>query len=309
MPSLETPLAPLDEEMEKQRAELAGIIRRNTSEDGSYATAIDTLMVSRHSSSHQFAPVLAQPALCIMAQGRKEVRLADETFNYDPLNYLVVSVSVPLSGKVVIVSPEEPILALRLDIDPAEITALIADAGPLGVPSRPTGRGLYVERLDPPMLDAVLRLARLLDTPKDITMLAPLVRREILYRLLRSRQGHRLYEIAIANSQSHRVSQAIKWLNGHFEQPLRIDDLAREVNLSVSTLHHRFKAMTAMSPLQYQKQLRLQEARRLMLAEGLEASAAGYRVGYESPSQFSREYSRLFGAPPLRDMARLRISV
>lgn len=309
MPSLETPLAPLDEEMEKQRAELAGIIRRNTSEDGSYATAIDTLMVSRHSSSHQFAPVLAQPALCIMAQGRKEVRLADETFNYDPLNYLVVSVSVPLSGKVVIVSPEEPILALRLDIDPAEITALIADAGPLGVPSRPTGRGLYVERLDPPMLDAVLRLARLLDTPKDIAMLAPLVRREILYRLLRSRQGHRLYEIAIANSQSHRVSQAIKWLNSHFEQPLRIDDLAREVNLSVSTLHHRFKAMTAMSPLQYQKQLRLQEARRLMLAEGLEASAAGYRVGYESPSQFSREYSRLFGAPPLRDMARLRISV
>jgi AraC-like DNA-binding protein len=309
MPSLETPLAPLDEEMEKQRAELAGIIRRNTSEDGSYATAIDTLMVSRHSSSHQFAPVLAQPALCIMAQGRKEVRLADETFNYDPLNYLVVSVSVPLSGKVVIVSPEEPILALRLDIDPAEITALIADAGPLGVPSRSTGRGLYVERLDPPMLDAVLRLARLLDTPKDIAMLAPLVRREILYRLLRSRQGHRLYEIAIANSQSHRVSQAIKWLNGHFEQPLRIDDLAREVNLSVSTLHHRFKAMTAMSPLQYQKQLRLQEARRLMLAEGLEASAAGYRVGYESPSQFSREYSRLFGAPPLRDMARLRISV
>lgn len=114
---------------------------------------------------------------------------------------------------------------------------------------------------------------------------------------------------AIANSQSHRISQAIKWLNSNYEQPLRIDDLAKEVNLSVSTLHHRFKAMTAMSPLQYQKQLRLQEARRLMLAEGLEASAAGYRVGYESPSQFSREYSRLFGAPPLRDLARLRLSV
>ncbi|EPL09111.1 AraC family transcriptional regulator [Pseudomonas sp. CF161] len=309
MSSLEYPQAPLDPDMEKQRAELAGIIRRNTCEDGSYATAIHSLFVSRHSSSHQFAPVLAQPALCIMAQGRKEVRLADETFNYDPLNYLVVSVSVPLSGKVAIVSPEEPILALRLDIDPTEISALIADAGPLGVPTRPTGRGLYVEQLDPPMLDAVLRLTRLLDTPKDIAMLAPLIRREILYRLLRSKQGHRLYEIAIANSQSHRVNQAIKWLNGNYEQPLRIDDLAREVNLSVSTLHHRFKAMTAMSPLQYQKQLRLQEARRLMLAEGLEASAAGYRVGYESPSQFSREYSRLFGAPPLRDMARLRITV
>ena len=189
------------------------------------------------------------------------------------------------------------------------VTALIADAGPMGVPTRPTGRGLYVEQIDSSMLDAVLRLARLLDAPKDIAMLAPLIRREILYRLLRSPQGHRLYEIAIANSQSHRISQAIKWLNGNFEQPLRIDDLAKEVNLSVSTLHHRFKAMTAMSPLQYQKQLRLQEARRLMLAEGLEASAAGYRVGYESPSQFSREYSRLFGAPPLRDLARLRLSV
>ncbi|MCU7248460.1 AraC family transcriptional regulator [Pseudomonas koreensis] len=301
--------APPDADMEKQRAELAAIIRRNTSEDGSYATAVGSLFMSRHTKSHDFAPVLAQPALCIMAQGRKEVRLVDEYFNYDPLNYLVVSVSMPLSGRVVNVSPEEPILAVRLDIDPAEITALIADAGPMGVPTRPTGRGLYVERIDSAMLDAVLRLARLLDAPKDIAMLAPLIRREILYRLLRSPQGHRLYEIAIANSQSHRISQAIKWLNGNFEQPLRIDDLAKEVNLSVSTLHHRFKAMTAMSPLQYQKQLRLQEARRLMLAEGLEASAAGYRVGYESPSQFSREYSRLFGAPPLRDLARLRLTV
>ncbi|MEX3773537.1 AraC family transcriptional regulator N-terminal domain-containing protein [Pseudomonas sp. MYb118] len=301
--------APLDADLEKQRVELADIIRRTTSEDGNYATAVDSLFMSRYSQSHDFASVLAQPALCIMAQGRKEVRLSDEIFNYDPLNYLVVSVSMPLSGRVVNVTSEEPILAVRLDIDPAEITALIADAGPMGVPTRPTGRGLYVEQIDTAMLDAVLRLARLLDTPKDIAMLAPLIRREILYRLLRSPQGHRLYEIAIANSQSHRISQAIKWLNGNFEQPLRIDELAREVNLSVSTLHHRFKAMTAMSPLQYQKQLRLQEARRLMLAEGLEASAAGYRVGYESPSQFSREYSRLFGAPPLRDLARLRLSV
>ncbi|TVT82034.1 AraC family transcriptional regulator [Pseudomonas sp. H3(2019)] len=309
MPSLDSTHAPLDANMEKQRVELSAIIRRNTCEDGSYATAIGSLFLSRHSHSHDFAPVLAQPALCIMAQGRKEVRLADEVFNYDPLNYLVVSVSMPLSGRVVDVSPEEPILALRLDIDPAEITALIADAGPIGVPTRPAGRGLYVEQLDQPMLDAVLRLARLLDTPKDIAMLAPLIRREILYRLLRSPQGHRLYEIAVANSQSHRIGQAIKWLNGNYEQPLRIDELAKEVNLSVSTLHHRFKAMTAMSPLQYQKQLRLQEARRLMLAEGIDASAAGYRVGYESPSQFSREYSRLFGAPPLRDLARLRMSV
>lgn len=309
MSSLEHRPAPLDPDMEKQRAELADIVSRHTGEDGSYATAIPSFVLNRHNSPRDFMPVLAQPALCILAHGSKEVRLADETFAYDPLNYLVFSVSMPVAGRIIEASPENPNLSLRLDIDPAHITALIAEAGPMGVPTRPTARGLYVDRLDSQLLDAVLRLTRLLDTPKDIAMLAPLISREILYRLLRSPQGYRLYEIAIANSQSHRVSQAIKWLNGNYEQPLRIDDLAREVNLSVSTLHHRFKAMTAMSPLQYQKQLRLQEARRLMITEGLEASAAGYRVGYESASQFSREYSRLFGAPPLRDLARLRQSV
>ncbi len=309
MSVLESPLSTLDPALEKQRVELAELIYRHTRKDGTSATGVDALFVSRYSESSDFAPSLPQPALCILAQGRKEVRLADEQFAYDPLNYLVVSVSMPISGRVVEISPDKPVLALRLDIDPVEINTLISDAGPIGVPSRPAGRGVYVEPIDPPMLDALLRLTRLLDTPKDIAMLAPLIRREILYRLLRSPMGYRLYEIATENSQTHRVSRAISWLNGNFEQPLRIDNLAREANLSVSTLHHRFKAMTAMSPLQYQKQLRLNEARRLMLSEGLDASAAGYRVGYESPSQFSREYSRQFGAPPVRDLARLRLRV
>ena len=309
MSLLEPPRPALDPALETQRAELADLILRHTPEDGSFNTGVEALFVSRYSQPSDFAPSLPKPALCIMAQGRKEVRLADEHFAYDPLNYLVVSVSMPISGRVLEISSERPVLALRLDIDPAEITTLISDAGPMGVPSRPTGRGLYVEPIDQPMLDALLRLTRLLDTPKDIAMLAPLIRREILYRLLRSPLGHRLYEIASENSQNHRVSRAISWLNGNFEQPLRIDSLAREANLSVSTLHHRFKAMTAMSPLQYQKQLRLNEARRLMLSEGLDASAAGYRVGYESPSQFSREYSCQFGAPPVRDLARLRMSL
>ena len=309
MSVLESPLSTLDPALEKQRVELAELIYRHTRKDGTSATGVDALFVSRYSESSDFAPSLPQPALCILAQGRKEVRLADEQFAYDPLNYLVVSVSMPISGRVVEISPDKPVLALRLDIDPVEINTLISDAGPIGVPSRPAGRGVYVEPIDPPMLDALLRLTRLLDTPKDIAMLAPLIRREILYRLLRSPMGYRLYEIASENSQNHRVSRAISWLNGNFEQPLRIDNLAREANLSVSTLHHRFKAMTAMSPLQYQKQLRLNEARRLMLSEGLDASAAGYRVGYESPSQFSREYSRQFGAPPVRDLARLRLRV
>ncbi|MNH18271.1 Exoenzyme S synthesis regulatory protein ExsA [compost metagenome] len=219
---------------------------------------------------------------------------------------MVVSVTLPLSGVKLDASPENPSLGLRMDLDPAEISQLIAESGPMLVPNRPSGRGLYVERTDAALLDALLRLIRLLDTPRDIAMLAPLFRREILYRLLRGPQGYRLYEIALANSQTHRVCQAITWLNQNYQLPLRIEDLAREVNLSTSTLHHRFKAVTSMSPLQYQKQLRLQEARRLMLNDGLEAAVAAYRVGYESPSQFSREYSRLYGAPPIRDVARLR---
>lgn len=300
---------PVSEDMEKQRAELADLICRFTPSEGAFETAVAALHMVRYESPSQSLPSITQPALCIFAHGSKEVRLGDEIYTYDPLNYLVLSVAMPLSGRILNATVENPNLALRLDIDPADINALIAEAGPMSVPTRPSGRGLYIERIDSSLLDAVLRLSRLLDNPKDIAMLAPLIKREILYRLLRSQQGHRLYEIAITSCQTHRVTQAIKWLNENYTEALRIDDLAREVNLSVSTLHHRFKAVTAMSPLQYQKQLRLQEARRLMLAEGLDASAAGYKVGYESPSQFSREYSRLFGAPPLRDLARLRATV
>ncbi|MDB6049010.1 MAG: rhaS 3 [Pseudomonas sp.] len=297
------------DDMEKQRTELVSIIRRFAPGDGVFATTIPQLHMVCHDRPIQSIPTLAQPALCILAQGSKDVQLGEESYTYDPLNYLVISVAMPVSGCIQHATPEKPNLALRIDIDPAQINALIAEAGPMSVPTRPSGRGLYIEKIDTQLLDAVLRLTRLLSTPKDIAMLAPLIQREIIYRLLRSQQGHRLYEIAIADSQTHRVTQAIKWLNSHYEQPMRIEDLAREVNLSVSTLHHRFKSVTAMSPLQYQKQLRLQEARRLMLADGLDASAAGYRVGYESPSQFSREYSRQFGAPPSRDLARLRQSV
>ncbi|MEZ0193873.1 AraC family transcriptional regulator [Pseudomonas qingdaonensis] len=304
--SVPEPTPPLlDPALELLRQELAGLVVRHCP-SGTVPSAIADLHLSRYEQSTRSMPTLAQPALCILAQGRKEICLGDETYVYDPLHYMVVSVAMPISGALLEASPQNPSLGIRLDIDPAEINSLIAEAGPMGVPSQPSSRGVFIERLDTQMLDALLRLIRLLDTPKDIAVLAPLIRREILYRLLRGQQGARLYEIAMANTQTHRVCQAIQWLNDHFQRPLRIDDLAREVNLSASTLHHRFKAVTSMSPLQYQKQLRLQEARRLMLNDGLEASVAGYRVGYESPSQFSREYSRLYGAPPLRDMARLR---
>jgi AraC-like DNA-binding protein len=180
------------------------------------------------------------------------------------------------------------------------------DVGPPGAPGRTPPRGLAVSPIEAPLLDAVLRLLQLLDTPHDIGILAPLVLREISYRLLMGDQGARLRQIAAQDSQAQRMAAAIHWLQQNFARPLRIETLAREVHLSASALHHQFKAVTAMSPLQYQKQLRLQEARRLMLAEALDAATAGLRVGYESPSQFSREYRRLFGAPPQTDVASLR---
>lgn len=294
--------------LEQQRAELADIIRRHTQAQSLCQSPVQKLHLIRYDYCAQSFPALAQPALCVLAHGSKEVALGEERYVYDALNYLVVSVAMPISGRILEASEDNPSLSLRLDIDPADITALIANAGPLSVPTRPASRGLYVDHLCPDLLDALLRLTRLSDSPRDAAVLGPLIRQEVLYRLLRGPQGHRLYEIAQANSQAHRVTQAIHWLNDNFVEPLRIEALARRVNLSASTLHHRFKAVTSMSPLQYQKQLRLQEARRLMLGDGLEVAVASYRVGYESPSQFSREYSRLFGVPPSRDMARLKLS-
>lgn len=293
-------------DIESQHRTLAELISRITQEDGMHQTAISQLALFRTSMPSPMGHHdLCQPALCLIAQGQKVVDLDEVRFIYDPLHYLVASVALPVTSQVTVASPAEPYLSLRLNIDPAEISSLIAEAGPMAV-TNSNSRGVYVDRLDTPLLDAVLRLIRLLDTPRDIAMLAPLIRREIIYRLLRSPSGQILRDITNTDSLTHRVTRAIDWLNQNYQAPLRIEDLARVANLSPSALHHRFKAVTAMSPLQYQKQLRLQEARRLMLCENLEVAAAGYRVGYESPSQFSREYSRLFGAPPLRDLARLR---
>lgn len=295
-----------DEELTRLRAELVSTMHRYAPTYGVFQTGIAPLYFIRSDTPTDVIHTVHKPGLCIVVQGRKQVQLWEESYLYDPLNYLVVSVTLPLAGQVTEASSEKPYFCIRLDIDPAEIAQLIADVSPVGVPSQQPHRGLYLDKIDSSLLDAMLRLVRLLDAPSDIPALAPLALREIFYRLLKGQQGQRLHEIAITDSQTHRVTRAIEWLNNNYAQPLHIDKLASYVNLSNSTLHHRFKAVTAMSPLQYQKQLRLQHARRLMISEGLDVSTAGFKVGYESPSQFSREYSRMFGAPPSRDIAKLR---
>ena len=291
-----------------RRAELAARIERQLSQDGVHTTAIPGVNLMR--SSQDVKPVhgMCKPALCLIAQGRKRVLLADEITEYDALHYLCAVHELPVCGEVIGATPETPYLSFKLDIDPHELTAMMLDIGRPSEPREGCARGLFTGVTSSALLDAVLRLVRLLETPADIPALAPLVIREILYRLLTSEHGWRLAQMATPDSRSQRISRAIAWLQQHYCEPLRIEDMARSVHMSVSSLHHQFKAVTAMSPLQYQKQLRLQEARRLMLAEGVDAATAGHRVGYESPSQFSREYARQFGLPPARDIRALRQS-
>ena len=249
------------------------------------------------------------PSLTLVVQGAKQATLGDETYVYGPGNYLLNSVDLPVVCNVTQASADRPYLSACLQLNRPALASLLSAALPDPV-APPDGmeRGMAVTPLPNSLQDAMIRLIRLLDSPQDIPILYPLIEREILYRLLTGDQGARLRQIAMTDSQPHQIARAIDWLRENFAAPLRIDDLAQRVNMSSSSLHHHFKAITAMSPLQYQKQLRLQEARRLMLAHQLDAASASHQVGYESPSQFSREYSRLYGVPPLKDVSRLRQS-
>ncbi len=293
----------------KRQSELSGLIERNIEADGIHATAIPRLFLIRASQPTEPLPTLYEPAVCVVAQGRKQVMLAGEVYFYDAEQYLVVSVDLPVVGQVIGATPADPYLCLRLDLDPGQLSALMMEAGQKATEEQRAGRlepGLSVNPIEPRLLDAVVRLMRLLESPQDIAILAPLIEREILYRLLSGEYSERLRQIALADHRLLSVNRAISWLKRNYAEPFRIETIAREARMSASALHHHFKSVTAMSPLQYQKQLRLQEARRLMLGQALDAATAGQYVGYESPSQFSREYRRLFGAPPSRDIARLK---
>jgi AraC-like DNA-binding protein len=282
---------------------LAAAIERHTGADGVYDTAVPALRLSRFSTPTDLVALVYEPCVCVVVQGAKEVLLEEEAYHLDPAHSLLVSVDLPVEAHVVEASPGRAYLAVRLSLDPAVVGELLADGTP---PPGPPGRGIAVTPVGPPLLDAVGRLVALLDTPQDVVPLSPLVLREITYRLLTGPQGWRLRQIATAGAPAHRIASAIRWLKVRFADTLSVESLARQVGMSPSAFHLHFKAVTGLSPLQYQKRLRLQEARRLMLGERLDAAEAAFRVGYESPSQFGREYRRLFGTPPRRDVAALK---
>lgn len=286
--------------------ELAELIERFTDGDGAHETPIPHLFL--HRLSYPTTPLYAvyEPAFCIIAQGSKQVMTGDQIYVYDASKYLVVSVDVPIVAHITEASPSAPFLGLRLDLDPAAIGALMMESDVKRAAAAQPGPSLGISDLSGELIDAAVRLLRLLASPRDIPILAPLAEREILYRLLRGEQSTRLSEIAFAESKLQQVNRAIGWIKRNFREPFRMEALTGAAGMSASALHQHFKTVTGMSPLQYQKQLRLQEARNLILSQRLDAATAGHAVGYDSPSQFSREYRRLFGAPPLRDTERLR---
>jgi AraC-like DNA-binding protein len=289
--------------------ELARLIERWTGFDGRHETEIPELRLYRFSHPTEPAPFLQEAAVYVVVQGRKQVTVGDETYVYDRSQYLSVSVDLPVVAHVVEASPREPYLCMTLTVDPQELAALIVETGRQTPRDDHDGRALYVSPLQAPLLEGFLRLVRLLDAPQDISVLAPLILRELHYRLLQSEQFGRLAQIAIGDGRLRRVSGAIAWIKEHFAEPLRIEALAKQVHMSTSALHSHFRAVAAMSPIQYQKGLRLQEARRLLVSGAVSAEAVAYEVGYASASQFSREYARRFGQPPRRDAELLREAV
>ena len=290
---------------ESLRNALANRIARWTVDGNRAPSAIPTLSLHRRETPSEPISYIHEPSICLIAQGAKRVLLGEEIYLYDANHFLITSVGLPVAAQVIEASRERPYLGLKLSLDHQAIAELMMDSSLPPPRTKQANRAMAVGDVSLPLLNAFLRLIDLLDQPEEIPILAPLIEREIYYRLLVSDQGLRLRQIVEAGSQSQQIARAIEWLKENFTRQLRVDELAAYASMSTSSLHHHFRSLTAMSPLQFQKWLRLQEARRLMLTEHEDAATAALRVGYESPSQFSREYSRLFGAPPLRDIRSL----
>ena len=287
------------------RAELVERIARTVPHNGR-VEPLHGLYLFRASSPTELLHSVYTPAFCVIAQGSKEVFLGEERYQYDPAHYLLTTVVLPVVSHILEASKEQPYLSFRLQLDPALVGSVLVEADVPSPPGQGDVKAMDVSPLEASLLDAVVRLIRLVDSPTEARVLAPLVTREIVYRLLMGAQGARLRHIAVLGGYTHHMSRAVDRLRKDFKEPLRIESIAQELGMSVSGFHHQFKAITAMSPLQFQKRLRLQEARRLMLGENLDAASAGHRVGYDDASHFNREYKSLFGLPPMRDMERLR---
>lgn len=288
-------------------AKLARLIGTYAPHDGRFALHLPGVYAIRASRPYsELVHVSWQPGLCIVAQGAKRVLLGQQVYEYDESRVLVAAVEVPVAAQVTRASRAEPYLCLRLDFDPQRITELVWKVFPHGLPRVHETRALYVGQSNAQIVNAATRLVELTAQPEDAELLAPLVIDEILIRLLRSPGGVRVAQLGLAESSVHNVAKALSWLRGHFAEPMKVEALAKLVHMSASAFHQHFKAVTSMSPLQFQKVLRLQEARRLMLSMMMDVSAASLRVGYLSVSQFSREYNRFFGSAPTKDIDRLR---
>lgn len=267
------------------------------------------LHLIRASTTTEAMHGVAEPSFCVIAQGSKEIYLGEARYQYDPYHYLLTTLDLPVVGRVLVASKERPYMGLRLNLDPALVGSVMVEVGQLPPRKQGDAKAIIVSPLEATLLDAVLRLVRLLDSPTEARLLLPLITREIIYRLLVGEQGDRLRQMTVLGGHTYRIAQAVEKICREFSQPLHVEEMARQIGMSVSGFHHHFKSVTAMSPLQFQKQLRLQEARLLMLGEHLDAATAGYRVGYDDASHFNREYKRLFGVPPIRDVERLREAV
>ena len=275
--------------------------------DGSFEMRIPGVHASRFSRiNNECVHALRLPSLCIIAQGAKTVIVGDEVYEYDSTRMIVFSVALPVAAQVTRASYAEPYLALKLDLDPHKIAELVLKVYPHGLPPVQERNAVYITPAEESIVNAANEINGMSGEPGDAELLAPLVMDEILIRLLRSPIGVRMAQMGFAESSVHRVAKAISWLRENFSQPMKVEELAELVHMSVSSFHEHFKSVTSMSPLHYQKVLRLQEARRLMLSTIMDAGAASQRVGYLSASQFSREYSRFFGSAPTKDIARLR---
>ncbi|WP_150271492.1 AraC family transcriptional regulator [Paenibacillus tepidiphilus] len=284
--------------------QLVQLVRRHAPAAGTHPTAIPSLSLMHAVHLSEPLESVYKPSICVVAQGAKSAALAERTFRYDSSTYLLTSVELPVIGKIIEASPEMPFLGLKLSFEPDMILDMVQETAE-AANSTAEACGISVHAVSPALLEAIVRLISLLDAPEDIPVLAPLAIREILYRVLQSDHGARLLQFARTGSYAYNIAQAVKQINREYNRPFAVRELARSVNMSVSSFHKHFKKITALSPLQYQKTVRLQEARRLMLTDSIQAADAAYRVGYESPTQFSREYARMYGRPPVQDVQAL----